>query len=109
MTYFCKGTKKVNLQRVILKKRRQEVVSAGTPAAKQVKHDSSEVHRGSPGPANGLQQEAPAAIERPWTNSEQEVCEVVGDEGESARSQDVPGVADSNTELTGPCEAPNLT
>lgn len=99
----------MNLQRVILKKRRQEVASAGTPAAKQVRHDSSELHTGSPGPANGLQQEALAAIEMSRTNSEQEVCEVVADEGESARSQDVPGLADSNTELTGPCEAPNLT
>ena len=108
MTYFCKGTKKVNLQRVILKRKRTEVVTASsTTPAKQVKHDSSEMGGGSSGPANGLQQEDLTAIDP--AHSEQGVCEAVGCEGEPVHSQNVPGEDDCNTELTGPHYAPNVT
>ena len=108
MTCFCKATKKVNLQRVILKKRRQEVVtSPGTPAAKQAKCDSSELCDVSPGPSSGPQQECLGASE--LIPSEQGMCEAVERKGESSHSQDVLEVADSNADLTSPCDVPNLT
>lgn len=108
MTYFCKGTKKVNLQRVILKKRRQEVVtSPDTPAAKQAKCDSSELCGVSPGPSSGPQHEDLGATD--LIHSEQGMCKAVERKGESTHSQDVLEVADSNADLTGPCDVPNLT
>ena len=99
----------MNLQRVVLKRKRQETPSGGTTAAKQVKEAPNELYSGSPSPNSEAQRETFDAADPSVTHSEHNVCEVVEHEAESASPQDVPGVTEPNTELSTPSEVADLT